>query len=870
MLAKLDVPRSPLAKLVRPRLLDRITTGVSGPLTVVCAPAGSGKTTLLLSWIDAGLAPGPVVWISLDALDRQPGIFWSYVLAGLTKAGVATTGVTPPNHPYRLDPSFLMHLSAALYQRPDPVVLVLDDADAVGDSPLCGQLDFLIRNAGASLRLVMLTRDDPAVSLPRYRLADSVIEIDAGDLAATRDEAAALFEKQRLPASAETLDAILSRTRGWMAGLVLTGQALRDPRQLTRLSGGASPGSEDLDEYLDEEVLGTYPAPVRRFLVRTSVADHLPAGLAEELAGQQGAARVLGELGRHNAFVTGCEDHLDCYRYQPLLQDALRARLEADSPGEVPQLHRRAAAWFLRAGEPTEAAVHAAAAQQWQAAARMLVSGLGITHLLAGPDAARLTWRLADLPADLPGAEAAVVRATIALVRRDTTSCASELRAAQEAARHAGAEPAAALAVSSCLVGGGLAVATGDSDAALMAAAEVERLLGQLPATRSSATARMLALSFSARALLHAGRLEAALATLDDARRTTPPGSDGVRATCDGLAALAEAMRGRLSRAFELAGADPGSPRAAGNATVATQIAVGWVAVDTGDVALARRRSATLTGTEPHDPSLTVALAILHARVHRTDGDPASALRVLDAARQRLHGVRQPTWLDGRLAAETAATWTASSRPDLAVRVLAELSPAVCAEVALELARAELAAGTGSSSNVIADLLRRVDIPLGVRVDALLLRAAEALERGDTATARAAADRALRAAAPERLRRPFLEAPTRLRGFVRHHSGITAGHDWLDDTAPLRPQLVAVQPGPVEPQGAPSVLIEPLTEKEQEVLVHLAELLSTEEIAGLMFVSVNTVRTHVRAILRKLAASRRNEAIRRARALRII
>jgi LuxR family maltose regulon positive regulatory protein len=331
-------------------------------------------------------------------------------------------------------------------------------------------------------------------------------------------------------------------------------------------------------------------------------------------------------------------------------------------------------------------------------------------------------------------------------------------------------------------------------------------------------------------------------------------------------------MRGRLSRAVELTGTEAspaGSPSRAAGATVAGQIARGWVSADTGDLALARRRSALLTGTEPQDPAVAAALAILRARVHRTSGDPASALRVLDAARQPRPGVRHPTWIAGRLAAETAATWTASGRPDLALRALTELGPAAGAEVALELGRAELAAGTGSVSDSIADLLRHADLPLGVRVEALLLRAVEALERGDTARARAAADRALRTAAPERLRRPFLEAPTRLRGFLRHHTDITAGRAWLDEAAPARPPL-PVKPAPVEPQSAPSVLIEPLTEKEQEVLVHLAELLSTEEIASQMFVSINTVRTHVRAILRKLAASRRNEAIRRARALQII
>jgi LuxR family maltose regulon positive regulatory protein len=405
----------------------------------------------------------------------------------------------------------------------------------------------------------------------------------------------------------------------------------------------------------------------------------------------------------------------------------------------------------------------------------------------------------------------------------------------------------------------------------LVASTIVEKLLGELPASKELATSHMLALSYSARALLQAGRLEAALVTLDDARRVAAPWCDRLLATCDGLAALAEAMRGRLGRAAELAGtpSSPSEPLATDRCTPAAQVALAWVASDIGDAALARSRAAALADSDLQDPVLAVAVAVLRARSARADGDPAAALAALDAAR-RPGSVELPSWLDGRLTAEAAATWTASGRPDLAVRALTDLGPAASTEVALELARARLARGEAEPvKSAITDLLRHVDLPLGLRVEALLVRAAEALERGDTAAAKAAADRALRTAAPDRLRRPFLEAPARLRGFLRHHGDLSARHSWLDDGEPPRPPVPA-QLTAAEPQAAPSVLIEPLTEKEQEVLVHLAELLSTEEIARQMYVSVNTVRTHVRAILRKLAASRRNEAIRRARDLRII
>ncbi|MFL6129428.1 MAG: LuxR C-terminal-related transcriptional regulator [Mycobacteriales bacterium] len=866
------MPQLPPAALLRPRLQERITTGVLGPLTFVCAPPGAGKTTLMLSWVSAEVAPGPVAWLNLDALDRQPGIFWSYFLAGLARAGVPTSRVAAPAHPYRLEPSFLWNLSATLYQRPEPVVVVLDDADVLGDSPVCRQLDFLLRNSGRGLRLVVLTRGDSAVPLSRYRMAGTVVEIRAADLAATPDEAEALFAQRGVPASGETLDLLMSRTRGWMAGLVLTGIALRDRPQLTGRPGGGAGGSEDLGQYLDEEVLCEYPPSVRRFLVRMSVADHVPAGLAEELTGQQGAATLLGQLARHDAFVTCCDQHADCYRYHPLLQDVLRARLEEDSPGAVPQLHRRASAWFLAAGEPAEAAVHAAAAGEWRTAARLLVDGLAVTQLLAGSESSRLTWLLADLPADTPGAEAAVVRAAVALGRRDAATCAAQLAQARELAGQA-PELALAVALGACGVASGLAAVTGEVEAALTACNAVEKLRREMPEAGALAATHKLVLCNTARALLQAGRIDAALAVLADAGRIAVPGRDPLRLTWNGLLSLAEALRGRLARAVELAGRDPrpatGPEPAGDRRSTAAEIALAWVATQTGDAAQARHRISAITGADLEDPMFAPLLALVRARVHRAEGDPASALAVLDAAREATGGDHAPSWLDGRLAAEAAATWTGTGRPDLAARSLAGFGPAAGPEVALELARARLAGGEADlGGGSVIDPLRHVDLPLDVRVDSLLLRAAEALERGDTAAAKAAAERALRTAAPERLRRPILEAPPRLRGFLRHHDDLAARHAWLDQAEP--PRSLPAQGAPVEPEAARSVLIEPLTEKEQEVLVHLAELLSTDEIAHRMYVSVNTVRTHVRAILRKLAASRRNEAIRRARDLHII
>jgi LuxR family maltose regulon positive regulatory protein len=161
---------------------------------------------------------------------------------------------------------------------------------------------------------------------------------------------------------------------------------------------------------------------------------------------------------------------------------------------------------------------------------------------------------------------------------------------------------------------------------------------------------------------------------------------------------------------------------------------------------------------------------------------------------------------------------------------------------------------------------------VGVRVDAWLLQASCAVGRGELTQARAALDRALSLAEPERMRRPVVEAPSSVRDLIRHSAEITNRHLWLGGPTTGRAPRDRVVAAPLSPSNSPAtpVLVEPLTQKEHEVLLHLAELLSTEEIASTMFVSVNTVKTHIRGILRKLAASRRNEAIRRAQELQLI
>jgi LuxR family maltose regulon positive regulatory protein len=895
MISKLDPPEAGRPVLSRPRLIDRLASAAHGQITLVTAPAGAGKTTLLRSWQAAGQVPGVPVWVSLDAADRDPGTFWSYVLAGLDRVGLAVPSgeIESAGTPAHL-------LAAALYGRAEPVVLVLDDADLLAGSAVPEELDFLARHAGSALRLVLASRGDPQVHRLRHRLDGSVTEIRADDLAATEAEARAIFALNGVTPSDECLRAVLRRTGGWMAGVTLTALAAAE-----RL-GAAGPDREyddravataadaDITDYLDAEVLAPLPAADVQLLSQVGLVGHVPGALAVELSGRPAARHALDDLGRRTSLLQRCRRHEDCHRMHPLLVGLLAGRRSA---GSSRRLHRRAGEWCAAADRSVDAAIHLAIAQDWPEAASALVNGYAVAHLSAGPQARRLLAVFSGMPPDSRGAQSAVVLAAAAVARGDAEVAAKQLGRAEELVDDVPPDRAGALALALAVAGAGLARLSGDADRAMEARAALDRATAEIEAGGGSAGAesRTTVLAEVGAALLRAGRLDAAAAVLAEDLAAdpaaAPPPFSSVRSVLTARAALVEALRGHLTVARELAEragtdpvpADPDRPGGRRHGPAEALAALALIAVETGSAAGAPQpadQPAVSAAGQPaarvgggDDPVVAAVLGLVRARSLRAAGQPDLALSVLAATRHPAGREGPPGWLDGMLAAAAAGVWTTSGRPERALRELAEAGhggPDVC----LEMARAHLAGGeVERATGEVAALLRRGDLTLGVRVEAWLLRAEAALAGQDRKVAEQAADRALHTASEQRLLRPVLEAPPQLRGLLQaagsdlvgSRRGTGAGRGRRPDVGSrgASPQLPAPTPGR-------PVVVEPLTAREQEVLGYLSALLSTKEIAELMFVSVNTVKSHVRGILRKLGAPRRNEAIRRARELQLV
>jgi LuxR family transcriptional regulator, maltose regulon positive regulatory protein len=883
MMAKFRAGFGPPSIVVRQRLLDRLSEGVRRPLTLVSAPAGAGKTTLVGSWAAAGLSPGALTWITLDRGDVQPGVFWSYLLEGLSRSGVPVATVAAPLRPEEIDQSFLVQLSAHLYGLQEPVVVVLDDAEVLVGSLVLNQIDFLLRHAGPQLRVVLVTRVFPALAVHRHRLAGSLTEIGFDDLAFTEPEARVLLGVLGVVNLADdALSSLMSRTRGWAAGLALAAISMRHRPDLEPAVSVLAGDRGDLADYFTAEVLDAQPPGIRRFMLQTSIVTHLRPALADRLTGRRDAARTLRTLARANAFLEVCSQHDECYCYHPLFADLLRDQLgDAGSPTVV-HLHRKAAEWFAATGSLTDAVGHATVAGDWRAAAAFLVDDLAIVRLLVDPQASGLAALLARMPEDARGPEPAVIHAALAIGRSDVESCTKYLSRAQELTEDAAAERTKALALAVSFVELVLARTRADLDGALSAAATVEALLDEFAADGVAAPrgARALVLLSTGGAMLADGRPQAAAATLaKGVRAARGAGSEYLRLSCLGLLALVEAVSGGLARAAELGRAAESLADQCGlsiqRRPPAAAAALAWVHAEWCEASAARSHAEQAEATDGirTDPIAAAVVALVRARLLRTAGDLDGALATIGRARMpRSHG-QLPGWLDHRLRAAAAATHVGAGRLDAAVLSIGIGAGSDTPEIALELARVELARGEVARAGITTtELLRQPDLSVGLRIDGWLLQASCALERGDTPQARTALDHALRLAEPERVRRPVVEAPPRLRSLIRQSGEITGRHPWLGGPLSGTVNTNRAVPAPLSTPdtSAASVIIEPLTEKEQEVLRHLAALLSTEEIARKMFVSVNTVRTHVRGILRKLAASRRNEAIRRAQELNLI
>ncbi len=868
--ARFGIPELADLHVRRPRLEQLLERAAPAPLVLVSAPAGTGKTSLVAEWLRCRRSgTGLTGWITFEDDDTT---FWAFVIDCLDRLGMAVPSRSPDaSTDSLLGPRRLAALADAIAAASEPVTLVIDGYEIVS-AELAREIDLLLRHTFGRLRLVIVGRVDPVLPLYRYRLADKLREIRVAELAFTDEEAGQLLRGLGVTLRADSVQALNHRTKGWAAGLRFAGRILTDREDPETSVSTVVAQAGDINEYLVGEVLNTQHPDVRRLLLRTCVPDVLWPELADELAGPH-AGHALGELTRSNAFIEPVPDQPGVYRYYPFFRDLLRAQLAYEEPRTMIELHRTVARSFLRHGLVDQAIAHLAEIGEWDQVALHLVDAHLVGRLLIEAPNGPLASVAAQLPADREEPEACVVRAAVALALGDSVAGAAELLRARRAAGEVGGEVggdrdarAAALAISVAVLEAVRARIADDADSALEAALEAERAThpprASSPAVSGSALPGLAALATGV-ARLRRGELEMAREALVAALECEASAAyDTFRAECLGYLAVVLTLDGHLERAKRTATESSALAANGGSAPEcrppAAYVALALVGLERYDLEAARRHidTALICRALPQDPvSRSLAAGVL-AALDSAGGHLQPALARLEATASG--SVRTDPWLGRCLSVEAAKLSIANGEVERALSTLAPLTHQDDHETAVVLAAAYAEQGDYAAVQGCLAGVRAGAAPLRARVAELFLKGVCESRQSPPVRSRDLLSRSLRLAAPEGLRRPFREAGPAARRVLSADPRLLLENGWLDSST----ERTAPSPE--------SQMIEALTARELEVLRHLEELLSTEEIAEKMFVSVNTVRTHVRSILRKLGVSRRNAAVRKARRLGLV
>ena len=407
---KLYIPPPRPKAVNRPRLIEGLNEGFhpGRKLTLVSAPAGFGKTTLLSGWI--ATCGRPVAWLSLDEGDNDPSSFLTYLIAALqmiaANVGKGVLGLLQSPQPPSID-ALLGALVNEIAEIPHDFVLILDDYHLIDSRPVDHILGFLLEHLPLQMHLVIATREDPQLPLPRYRVRDQLIELRAGDLRFTPSEAAEFLNQgMGLSLSDNIIADLESRTEGWIAGLQLAALSIQGHEDAAGFIRSFTGSHRFVLDYLVEEVLQRQSESVQTFLLRTSILGRLCAPLCDAVCNCEtdverrnadfapgGAAgqATLEYLEHANLFLIPLDNDRRWYRYHHLFADLLRQRLLQQNPEGVAEYHLRASQWFEDHGLEIEAFQHAAAANDIERASRLL-QGKGMALHLRGGLVPALRW----------------------------------------------------------------------------------------------------------------------------------------------------------------------------------------------------------------------------------------------------------------------------------------------------------------------------------------------------------------------------------------------------------------------------------------------------------------------------------------------
>lgn len=899
---KLYVPRLRRGVVARPRLSQRLSRGVESKLTLISAPAGFGKSTLLAEWLATVPSdPRTVAWLSLDPGDNQPAPFWTYVIKALQtvapEAGATALALLQAPQPPPIE-SVLATLLNDLGALATDIVLVLDDYHLVDAHEIQDRMAFLLEHLPPQIHVVIATRADPGLPLARFRGRGELVEVRAADLRFTPDEAAAyLNEVMGLDLEAADVAALETRTEGWIAALQLAALSMQGRDDIAGFIATFAGDDRYIVDYLVEEVLQRQSAPVRSFLLETSILSRLSGPLCDAVTGADDGRTMLEALDRANLFLVPLDDRRRWYRYHQLFADVLLAHLQDEHPDRIPELHRRAGEWYERNGERSEAIRHALAAGDFPRAADLIE--LAVPALRQGrQEAGVLAWFRA-LPDEVIAARPvlSVHYAGTLLIHGQVEGAEARLQDAerwldttvegQARPNDSSAEPIVVdeeefrrLPAAIAVFRAALALAVGDAAGTIGYARRALDLVDEADHLGRGSAAGLLGLAYWTN-----GDLERADRSYADSMANLEQ-AGYLSDTLGCAVALADIRiaQGRLREAMSTY--EPGLRRAseAGAAllrgTADLHVGMSELYLERNDLDAALRHLMTSKGSGEHLglPRHAFRWRVVMARIRTAEGDLAGALDLLDEADRRylsdfypnvrpIAALRARIWIAQGRSAE-ALGWS-SAQGLTADDELSYLHEFEHITLARALMSQSATRGADRDDRTALKLLGRLleaaeaGRRTGSVIEILVLQALAHRSEGDIRAALVPLERALSMAEPEGYVRIFidegsamtalLEAATKqgvAPGYVRR---LLAGLAATDDRTPVR-----------------QALIEPLSERELDVLRLLGSDLNGPDIARELVVSLNTVRSHTKNIFAKLGVNSRRAAVSRAAELGLL
>jgi LuxR family maltose regulon positive regulatory protein len=923
LLTKLYIPPPRPNLVLRPRLIERLNEGLSASrtpgVTLISAPAGFGKTTLVSEWV--AVCERPVAWLSLDEGDNDPTSFLAYLVAALqtiaANIGKGVLAILQSPQPPPIE-SILTALLNEITTISHNFVLVLDDYHVIDSKPVDQALTFLVEHQPPQMHLVIATREDPPLPLARLRVRGQLTELRAADLRFTPAEAAQFLNRMMgLNLRDADIAALEARTEGWIAGLQLAALSMQGRSDTAGFIRAFTGSHRFVLDYLAGEVLERQPERVRNFLLQTAILDRLSGSLCDALTAQDGGRGMLETLERGNLFVVPLDDQRQWYRYHHLFADVLQAHLIEAHPEQVSSLHQRASAWYEQNGYPSDAIRHALAAEDFERAAGLIEpawSAMDLSYqsstwlgwVKALPDVlirARPVLSVGYAWALLDGGELEASEARLQDAERWLNTPADKMVVVdKEQYRSLPATIATARAYRS--------LALGDVPGAVKYAQQALELTPEDDQTRHIQATSLLGL-----AQYTSGDLEAAERSLADFQ--TNLRKTGEILTLIGITFLLADIRVALGRLHEAESCyqqtlrlatSQGEPLPLGTADLYRGL--GELYVERGDLEAAAQH--LLTSQKLGEQTATTdwphRMCVSQACLKVAQGDLDGALALLDEAERvyvrgalpdvrPIAALKARVWLkQGRLAEALGWAREQGLSVDDDIRYMREFEHITLARVLIAAGKSDREAGSlDEATRLLGRLLQAAEIGgrMGSVIQILLLQALVYQAQDNLPHAIARLERALALAESEGYVRIFVDEGEAMRlliadfRFSIEKQMSSSAHAQLDYTGKLlasfSPSVNKQSTTPALPgtsrqgrcaagasvKNPKSEMVEPLSERELEVLRLLRSELSGPEIAQQLIVSINTMRTHTKNIFNKLGVNNRRAAVRRAEELGI-